>query len=211
MLYPLSWVSPSNRIDQSKTFCIQFAVFCGLGLVTLTCSKRICIVSILLILWPTKLIEAQVYFRSRPFLLSGISIGALSHRTGLPVSTIRFYDDNGLIQSNRNGGGHRRFQRAQIRRVSFIIAAQKFGYTLPQIKELLDSLPNERTPTAEDWEQLSEKFRESLDERIKKLQKLRDTLSDCIGCGCLSLKSCGLYNPQDIMGQDGPGPRRLDL
>ena len=78
--------------------------------------------------------------------MSVISIGALSHRTGLPVSTIRFYDDNGLIQSNRNGGGHRRFERAQIRRVSFVIAAQKFGYTLPQIKELLDSLPNEHTP-----------------------------------------------------------------
>ena len=85
------------------------------------------------------------------------------------------------------------------------------GYTLPQIKELLDSLPNERTPTAEDWEQLSEKFRESLDGKIEKLQKLRDRLSDCIGCGCLSLKSCGLYNPQDIMAQDGPGPPRLDL
>ena len=101
-----------------------------------------------------------------------ISIGALSHRTGLPVSTIRFYDDNGLIQSNRNGGGHRRFERAQIRRVSFIIAAQKFGYTLPQIKTLLDSLPNERTPTVEDWAQLSEKFRKSLDEKIENLQNL---------------------------------------
>ena len=89
--------------------------------------------------------------------MSEISIGALSHRTGLPVSTSRFYDDNGLIPSNRNGGCHRRFERAQIRRVSFVIAAQKFGYTLPQIKELLDSLPNERTPTAEEWEQLSEK------------------------------------------------------
>ena len=89
--------------------------------------------------------------------MSEIFIGALSHRTGLPVSKIRFYDDNGLIQSNRNGGGHRRFERVQIRRVNFVIAAQKFGYTLPQIKELLDSLPNERTPTAEDWEQLSEK------------------------------------------------------
>ena len=82
--------------------------------------------------------------------MTEISIGPLSHRTGLPVSTIRFYDDNGLIQSNQNGGGHRRFERAQIRRVSFVIAAQKFGYTLPHIKELLDSLQNERTPTAED-------------------------------------------------------------
>lgn len=130
--------------------------------------------------------------------MSEISIGALSHRTGLPVSTIRFYDDNGLIQSNRNGGGLRRFERAQIRRVSFIIAAQKFSYTLPQL--------NCRRLGA-----TVGKSRESLDEKIEKLQKLRDTLSDCIGCGCLSLKSCGLYNPQDIMGQDGPGPRRLDL
>ena len=82
--------------------------------------------------------------------MSEISIGALSHRTGLPVSTIRFYDDNRLLQSNRIGGDHRRFDRAQIRQDSFIIAAQKFGYTLPQIKELLDSLPNESTPTTED-------------------------------------------------------------
>jgi len=118
--------------------------------------------------------------------MSEIYVGALSHCKGLPVSTIRFYDDNGLIQSNRNGGGHLRFERAQIRRVSFIIAAQKFGYTLPQIKELLDSLPNERTLTTEDWEQLSERFRESLDLKMEKLQKLRDNLSDCIGCGCLS-------------------------
>ena len=117
--------------------------------------------------------------------MSEISIGALSHRKGLPVSTIRFYDDNGLIQSNRNGGGNRRFERAQIRRVSFIIAAQKFGYTLPQMKQLLDSLRTERTQTAEDWEQPLEKFRESLNERRKKLQKLRDTLSNCIGCECL--------------------------
>ncbi len=131
MLYPLSWVSPYHRIDQSKTFCIQFAVFCGLGLVTLTCSKRIYMESILLILLPTTFIKAKVYFRSRPFLMSKISIVALSHRTGLSVSTIRFHDDNGLSQSNRNGGGHRRFECAQIRRVSFIIAAQKFGYTLP--------------------------------------------------------------------------------
>ena len=139
MLYLLSWVSPSHHIDQSKTFCIQFAVFCGLGLGTLAYSKRIYMVSILLILWPTTFVKAQVYFRSIPFFTSEIFIGALSHRTGLPVSTIRFYDDNGLIQSNRNGGGHRRFERAQIRRVSFVIAAQKFGYTLPQIKNLLNS------------------------------------------------------------------------
>ena len=115
--------------------------------------------------------------------MSEIFIGALSHRTGLPVSTIRFYDDNGLIQSNRNGGGHRRFERAQIRRVSFIIAAQKFGYTLPQIKELLNSLPNERTPTAEDWEHLSQKFQESLDEKIEKLQNCVIRYQTALGAG----------------------------
>ncbi len=115
--------------------------------------------------------------------MSEISIGALSHRTGPPVSTIRFYDDNGLIQSNRNGGDHRRFERPHIRWVSFVIAAQKFGYTLPQIKELLDSLPNERTPTAEDWEQLSEKFRESLDEKIEKLQKCVTRYRTALGAG----------------------------
>ena len=136
----------------------------------------------LLILSPITCTKAQVYFRPGPLL---IPIGALSYRTELPVSTIRFYDDNGLIQSNRNGGGNRRFERAQIRRVSFIITAQKFGYTLPQMKQLLDSLRTERTQTAEDWEQPLEKFRESLYERRKKLQKLRDTLSNCIGCECL--------------------------
>ena len=115
--------------------------------------------------------------------MSEISIGALSHRTGLPVSTSHFYDDNGLIPSNRNGGGHRRFERAQIRRISFVIPAQKFGYTLPQIKELLESLPNERTPTAEDWERLSEKFRDSLNAKIEKLQNCVTHYQTALGAG----------------------------
>ena len=104
----------------------------------------------------SSILQIKAFFNVRNFHWSVIA----SHRA--TCINDPFYDDNGLIQSNRNGGGHRRFERAQIRRVSFVIAAQKFGYTLPQIKELLDSLPNERTPTAEEWEQLSEKFRESL-------------------------------------------------
>ncbi|MGB3246433.1 MAG: redox-sensitive transcriptional activator SoxR [Sulfitobacter sp.] len=139
----------------------------------------------------------------------GLTIGALAKRTGLAVSAIRYYEAQGLIQPWRNTGGQRRFGRADIRRLSFVMIAQQFGFTLPQIKEQLDRLPGGRTPTRADWAGISKGFRKALDARIVTLTKLRDNLDGCIGCGCLSLESCALYNPADRAAKKGPGPRYL--
>ena len=138
-----------------------------------------------------------------------ISIGTLATRTGLAVSAIRYYEDEGLIHPERNAGGQRRFLRADIRRLSFVRIAQQFGFTLPQIKAELDRLPNGRTPTKRDWEKISRNFGKTLDVRIAALEKLRDNLDGCIGCGCLSLKKCALYNPADQAARHGSGPRYL--
>ena len=139
----------------------------------------------------------------------GLSIGALADRTGLAVSAIRYYEAQGLIKPWRNAGGQRRFERADLRRLSFVMIAQQFGFTLPQIKALLDQLPGGRTPTKADWGRISAHFREALDQRIETLTKLRDNLDGCIGCGCLSLAACALYNPTDRAAQKGQGPRYL--
>ncbi|WP_299024952.1 redox-sensitive transcriptional activator SoxR [uncultured Sulfitobacter sp.] len=139
----------------------------------------------------------------------GLSIGALAQRTGLAVSAIRYYEAQGLIKPWRNAGGQRRFARADLRRLSFVMIAQQFGFTLPQIRAQLDQLPNGRTPTKADWAAISAGFRESLDARIATLTKLRDNLDGCIGCGCLSLEACALYNPQDAAAARGQGPRYL--
>lgn len=139
----------------------------------------------------------------------GLSIGALAKRTGLAVSAIRYYEAQGLIAPWRNAGGQRRFDRADLRRLSFVMIAQQFGFTLPQIKAELDHLPGGRTPTKADWTRISEGFRAALDARIATLNKLRDNLDGCIGCGCLSLEACALYNPIDQAGEKGPGPRYL--
>ncbi|MEX3316729.1 redox-sensitive transcriptional activator SoxR [Sulfitobacter sp. PS-8MA] len=139
----------------------------------------------------------------------GLSIGALARRTGLAVSAIRYYEAQGLIAPWRNAGGQRRFDRADLRRLSFIMIAQQFGFTLPQIKSELDRLPGGRTPTKADWTRISQSFRSALDARITTLTKLRDNLDGCIGCGCLSLDACALYNPVDRAGENGPGPRYL--
>jgi MerR family redox-sensitive transcriptional activator SoxR len=139
----------------------------------------------------------------------GLSIGALSQRTGLAVSAIRYYEAQGLIRPWRNAGGQRRFLRADIRRLSFVMIAQQFGFSLPQIKAELDKLPGGRTPTPADWAKISEGFRSHLDARIETLQKLRDNLDGCIGCGCLSLPKCALYNPKDAAQAKGTGPRYL--
>jgi len=137
---------------------------------------------------------------------SEITIGQMAKRTGLAVSAIRYYETQGLITANRNRGGHRRFARAQVRRVSFILIAQQFGLTLPQIKTVLGDLPDNRTPTAKDWERISKGLRVHLDKRIAKLQQMRDSLDGCIGCGCLSLDACALYNPEDTLAMRGAGP-----
>lgn len=139
----------------------------------------------------------------------GLSIGALATRTGLAVSAIRYYEAQGLIKPWRNGGGQRRFERADLRRLSFVMVAQQFGFTLPQIKAELDRLPGGRTPTKADWAKISEGFRAALDQRITTLTKLRDNLDGCIGCGCLSLEACALYNPTDQARKMGQGPRYL--
>jgi len=125
------------------------------------------------------------------------------------VSAIRFYEEAGLVAAGRNSGGQRVFEAADIRRISFIIIAQKLGFSLKQIKRQLDGLPNKRTPTQKDWEKISRKFSVDIDERIAALTTLRDKLSGCIGCGCLSLKNCALYNAGDKAGEKGAGPRYL--
>lgn len=139
----------------------------------------------------------------------GLSIGALAARTGLAVSAIRYYEAQGLIAPWRNAGGQRRFQRADLRRLSFVMIAQQFGFTLPQIKAELDRLPGGRTPTKADWARISAGFRDVLDARIEAMTRLRDNLDGCIGCGCLSLPSCALYNAADKASEKGVGPRYL--
>jgi MerR family redox-sensitive transcriptional activator SoxR len=139
----------------------------------------------------------------------GLSIGDIAARTGLAVSAIRYYEEQGLIAPWRNAAGRRRFQRADIRRLSFVMIAQQFGFTLPQIRAELDKLPRHRAPTKADWTRISVAFRTGLDQRIARLEKLRDTLDGCIGCGCLSLEVCALYNPSDRAATRGPGPRYL--
>ncbi|PHQ99014.1 MAG: redox-sensitive transcriptional activator SoxR [Marinosulfonomonas sp.] len=136
-----------------------------------------------------------------------LTIGQLARRTGLAVSAIRYYEIQGLIRPARNAGGQRRFLRSDIRRLSFVKIAQKFGFTLPKISALMAPLPEERTPTKRDWEKISRQFRTTLDAQILALEQLRDNLDGCIGCGCLSLKKCRLYNADDRAARLGPGPR----
>ncbi|GAB4355151.1 MAG: redox-sensitive transcriptional activator SoxR [Oricola sp.] len=138
-----------------------------------------------------------------------LAIGELARRTGIAVSAIRYYEQQGLIASERNAGGQRRFLRSDIRRLSFILIAQQFGFTLPQIRAVLDRLPDGRTPTKADWTKISEDFRAELDRKIETLTELRYRLDKCVGCGCLSLTDCTLYNPQDRVAAKGAGPRYL--
>lgn len=140
-----------------------------------------------------------------------LGIGELAARTGLSVSAIRFYEARGLVAPLRTGGNQRRFLRSDIRRLSFIRIAQQLGFTIEEIEGVLKRLPQGRTPTRNDWAAISALFRRRLDARIAALAHLRDRLDGCIGCGCLSLRRCGLYNPQDRMGREGPGPRLLRL
>jgi MerR family redox-sensitive transcriptional activator SoxR len=138
-----------------------------------------------------------------------LTIGELAARTGLSVSAIRFYEARGLVTAYRSKGGQRRFLRSDIRRLSFILVAQGMGLTIEKIGALLRSLPQGRTPTAKDWAAIGRDFRALLDAQIATLTGLRDRLDGCIGCGCLSLKKCQLYNPDDRAGQHGAGPRYL--
>jgi MerR family transcriptional regulator, redox-sensitive transcriptional activator SoxR len=138
-----------------------------------------------------------------------IPIGALAKRSGVAASALRFYEAQGLIKSTRSQAGRRVFTRDVLRRVAFIRVAQSIGLTLEDIRAALRELPNQRTPTKSDWERLSGAWRPVLNQRIDSLMRLRDRLSSCIGCGCLSLKTCALYNPGDVAQVRGSGPRYL--
>lgn len=138
-----------------------------------------------------------------------LTIGALSKRTGVATSALRFYEAEGLIHAERSGGGQRRFARDMVRRVSFIRVAQQVGLKLDEIREALSSLPDNRTPNVRDWECLSQAWRPRLDAQIALLERLRDRLDGCIGCGCLSLEFCQFLNPDDRAAERGPGPRYL--
>src|SRR6266508_5971537 len=138
-----------------------------------------------------------------------LSIGEIAHRSGVAASALRFYEDQGLISSRRTAGNQRQYQRSTLRRIAFIQAAQRVGLALSEIRAALDSLPDDRTPTKSDWSRLSRSWRSRLEERIAELERLRDDLDSCIGCGCLSLQRCTLYNPQDRLSAQGPGARLL--
>jgi MerR family redox-sensitive transcriptional activator SoxR len=138
-----------------------------------------------------------------------ISIGDLAKRAGIAASALRFYEAEGLLSSARSAGGRRYYPRSEMRRVSFIRAGQAVGLSLDDIRAALSTLPDKRTPTKADWERLSRSWRPLLDEKIAAMTRLRDTLSNCIGCGCLSLKACALYNPGDAAKAKGAGARYL--
>ena len=138
-----------------------------------------------------------------------LPIGELARRTGLSVSAIRFYEGKGLVEPIRTSGNQRRFLRSDIRRLSFILICQKLGLALSEIEEALARLPQGRTPNATDWKQISGAVRQRIDAQIAALEKVRDNLDGCIGCGCLSLRKCALYNKDDEWGRSGQGPRVL--
>jgi MerR family transcriptional regulator, redox-sensitive transcriptional activator SoxR len=138
-----------------------------------------------------------------------LSIGEVADRAGVAPSALRFYEREGLVEATRSDGGQRRYHRDVLRRVAFIRAAQRVGLTLDDIRGALASLPGGRTPTKADWERLSRSWRPLLDARIAELERLRDRLDGCIGCGCLSLRACRLSNPDDVAAGEGPGARWL--
>lgn len=138
-----------------------------------------------------------------------ITIGELAARSGVATSTLRYYEGQALIHAERSPGNQRRFARATLRRVAFIRAAQRIGLSLQEIRDALGKLPSDRTPTKADWARLSRSWRGHLDSRIHELEQLRDELTGCIGCGCLSLRRCALFNRQDRAAANGPGARYL--
>lgn len=141
--------------------------------------------------------------------MSGLTIGDLSTRTGLAVSAIRFYETHGIVHPVRNKGGHRRYGKHDLRRLSFAMIAQKLGLPLADIAANMKDLPIHKAPSRADWTGISKAMRVDLDDRIAQLQRLRDNLDGCIGCGCLSLDTCALYNPADTLGSVGSGPQIL--
>jgi MerR family transcriptional regulator, redox-sensitive transcriptional activator SoxR len=158
--------------------------------------------------------QVKVNFNARGFFGIAmpehfIDISELAARSGLAASALRFYESSGLIEAVRSAGNRRRFPRSTLRKVAFIRAAQNVGLTLDAIKGALDGLPSGRSPTKDDWEDLSSQWAALLDEKIAALQRLRNSLGACIGCGCLSLERCALYNPDDAARAGGFGARYL--
>ena len=142
-------------------------------------------------------------------LASTLTIGQVAERSGVSHTTLRFYEDAGLITAERTAGNQRRYPRAVLRQLAFIKTAQRVGLSLDQIREALTTLPEGRTPSKSDWARLSQSWRSELDARIDALHRLRDRLTSCIGCGCLSLRTCALYNHDDEMAEFGPGAPKL--
>ena len=134
-----------------------------------------------------------------------LTIGQLSERSGIATSALRYYEDRGLIHAERTAGNQRRYRQAELRRVAFIRSAQRVGLTLEEVEQALATLPEGRTPTKADWARLSRAWRPRLDEQIARLERLRDKLDGCIGCGCLSLRTCALQNRDDEVAPRGPG------
>jgi MerR family transcriptional regulator, redox-sensitive transcriptional activator SoxR len=161
-----------------------------------------------------EMVEDEVDFKSREIVdkrmtQQQLAIGAVAARTGVAASALRYYEREGLIASERSEGGQRRYPREVLRRVAFIRTAQRVGLSLEEIKAAMAALPAGRTPTRADWERLSRLWRSRLDDQIAVIERLRDRLTSCIGCGCLSLKVCALANPGDAAAELGAGPRYL--
>lgn len=144
-------------------------------------------------------------------MLNELTVGEVARRSGVAVSALHFYERRGLIESHRTSGNQRRYARDVLRRIAIIRVAQDVGIPLAEIAEALSALPDGRTPSREDWREMSAGWAKQLDQRIAQLAKLRDGLADCIGCGCMSIDKCPLRNPQDRLAGKGPGPRRLQL
>ncbi len=136
-----------------------------------------------------------------------LTISQVSRRAGIAASALRYYESRGLIASRRASSGHRRFPRSVLRRLAFVVFAQRLGMSLDEVGDALGRLPTDHIPTGEDWSRLAAPWRARIDARIAELERLREGLSSCIGCGCLSLRECGLLNPDDRVGQTGAGPR----
>lgn len=144
-----------------------------------------------------------------PKLPDALTIGEVSRRSGVPHTALRFYEERGLITSERTAGNQRKYPRTVLRRLAFVRTAQRVGLSLEEIRDALSTLPDGRAPTKADWARLSNRWRAELDARIDAMQRLRDRLTECIGCGCLSLKSCHLVNKDDLLAATGPGAPRL--
>jgi MerR family redox-sensitive transcriptional activator SoxR len=158
--------------------------------------------------WPRRSYNLKVTL-GKAMTNHSLSVGEVARRSGVAVSALHFYEAKGLIRSDRSAGNQRRYDRSVLRRIAVIRVAQDLGLSLSRIAEALAALPPDAAPSHDDWARLSARWRDEIDERIVRLQQLRDGLTDCIGCGCLSMEHCPMRNPDDRLGRDGSGPRIL--